>query len=194
MREVRHSLGTRALHMGVALAVVWQLGVSLLMRGPSPNRPGDSLFLTHQWVGIATLTILVLFWLNLALRRFGSQAGDLFPWFSRPRRRALVQDAALHGRALIRLRLPPSSAGSPLASAVHGLGLLLMTLMAGTGFVWWLAGPSGIGGTAREVHKIFANLAWVYLVAHAGLAIVHHLRREASLSEMWSLRAGKQGD
>lgn len=77
---------------------------------------------------------------------------------------------------------------------MHGLGLLLMTFMAGTGLVWRLIRPTGLGGTVLEVHKLFANLAWVYLIAHAGLAVVHHLRREASLSEMWSLRAGKLGD
>ncbi|KAF0113433.1 MAG: hypothetical protein FD150_2061 [Rhodobacteraceae bacterium] len=194
MKETRHSLGTRMLHMGVALAIMWQLGVSLVMQGPGQNSFGDALFQTHQWVGIASLTLLVLFWLNLALRSSGSAPGALFPGASRARRAALAQDAAQHGRSLLRFRLPQFSDVSPLASAVHGLGLLLMTLMAGTGFVWWLIGPSGLGGTILEVHKLFANLAWVYLIAHAGLAVVHHVRREASLSEMWSLRAGKQGD
>lgn len=66
---------------------------------------------------------------------------------------------------------------------MHGLGLLLVTLMAASGFTWWLGATGAVGP-----HKLFANLVWVYLIAHTGLAVVHHLRRDASLAEMWSLR------
>lgn len=90
MKETRHGLGTRMLHMGVALAIMWQLGVSLVMQGPGQNSFGDAVFQTHQWVGIASLTLIVLFWLNLALRSSGSAPGALLPWASRARRAALA--------------------------------------------------------------------------------------------------------
>lgn len=179
-------LTTRVLHMGVALAVIWQLGVSLAMQGPRGTRPGDTLFITHSYVGLAALGLIVLFWLNLVARRLGTDAGALFPWLSAARRAALWSDARAQLGALTRFRLPDYVEGSALASAVHGLGL--MTLMAATGAAWWALAPSTTAGLFEEVHKAFANLAWVYLIAHAGLAVVHHLRREASLSEMWSLR------
>lgn len=179
----RHSLATRGLHMGVALAVIWQLAVSLGMEGPRPNQPGNALFETHEVVGLASFGLIVLFWLNLMLRRAGTQAGALFPWLSGPRRAALVEDARRHWQALRARRFPGYDEGAPLASAVHGLGLLLVTLMAASGFAWWLGATGAMGP-----HKLFANLVWVYLIAHAGLAVIHHLRRDASLAEMWSLR------
>lgn len=188
MAAPRHAWTTRLLHMGVALAVIWQLGVSLAMQGPRGATPGDALFTTHSYVGLAALGLIVLFWLNLMMRRVGTNAGALFPWLSSARRAALWSDTKAQLGPLTRFRLPDYVEGSTLASAVHGLGLLLMTLMAATGAAWWALAPSATAGLFEEVHKALANLAWVYLIAHAGLAVVHHLRREASLSEMWSLR------
>lgn len=190
----RHGRATRLLHAGVALAVIWQLGVSLAMQGPRGTTPGDTLFSTHSYVGLAALGLIVLFWINLTLRRIGTNAGALFPWFSAERRAALWADTRAHLAALMRLRLPPYVEGSALASAVHGLGLLLMTLMAASGTAWWFTEPSAAAGVFENVHKLFANLAWVYLIAHAGLAVLHHLRGEASLSEMWSLRGRTEGE
>lgn len=186
----RHALTTRLLHMGVALAVIWQLGVSLIMQGPRGARPGDVFFTTHSYVGLAAMAVIVLFWANLMLRRLGTAHGALFPWFSAARRAALWADTRAHLAALTRLRLPHYVEDSALASAVHGLGLLLMTLMAGTGTLWWFTAPSAAAGTFETVHKLFANLAWAYLIGHAGLAVIHHLRGDAALSEMWSLRGG----
>jgi cytochrome b561 len=41
---------------------------------------------------------------------------------------------------------------------------------------------------AMTVHFALANLVWVYLVAHAGMAAIHHFARSASLTRMWRLR------
>ncbi|MFN3292394.1 MAG: cytochrome b/b6 domain-containing protein [Gemmobacter sp.] len=75
----RHGLGTRILHLGVALAVIWQVGVSLLMQGPRGATPGDTLFATHSYVGLASFGLILLFWLNLLARRIGTESGALFP-------------------------------------------------------------------------------------------------------------------
>lgn len=184
----RHAFATRLLHMGVALAVIWQLGVSLIMQGPRGARPGDVFFTTHSYVGLAAMAVIVLFWANVMVRRIGTDRGALFPWFSAERCAALWADTRAHLAALTRLRLPHYVESSALASAVHGLGLLLMTLMAGTGTLWWFTAPSAAAEIFETVHRLFANLAWAYLIGHAGLAIVHHLRGDAPLSEMWSLR------
>jgi cytochrome b561 len=87
--------------------------------------------------------------------------------------------------------MPRYAEDSAFAASVHG-PLLLMTIMAGTGSLWSALQPSG--EIFETIHKLLANLVWVYLIAHAGLAIVHHLRREASLGEMWSLRGRNRGD
>lgn len=187
----RHNLATRLLHMAVALSVIWQLGVSLVMQKPRGARPGDVFFATHSYLGLATLGLLVLFWLLLPLRRRGTAPGALIPWLSSARRQAVWADAKVHAAALLRLRLPSYQDGSALASAVHGLGLLLMTAMAATGAAWWFLQPSAGARAFEEVHKALANLAWAYLIAHASLAVIHHLRGERVLPAMWSLRGAR---
>ena len=106
---------------------------------------------------------------------------------------ALWSDSLRHLKALLSLRLPEFVEDAPLPSAVHGLGLLLMSVMALSGAVWfvtWLerAQRGGLGSFAMQMHHLFANLVWVYLMGHAGLGLLHHLLGEASLGRMWSLR------
>lgn len=191
MGATRHDLATRLLHMAVALSVIWQLGVSLVMQKPRGARPGDLFFATHSYVGLATLGVLALFWLLVLVRRQGTALGALIPWLSSARRQAVWADAKAHVAALLRFRMPRYQEGSALASAVHGLGLLLMTAMAATGAAWWFLQPSATARAFEEVHKALANLAWAYLVAHATLAVIHHLRGEGVLSSMWSLRSAR---
>ncbi|WP_415635625.1 cytochrome b/b6 domain-containing protein [Paracoccus aminovorans] len=179
---------TRLLHIGVALSVIWQLLVSLGMEAPRPGQSGNALFETHEYVGLTAFMFITAFWLNLTLRRLGTDPGGLMPWFSAHRRAALMADTRRHLTALRHGRFPAYEEASPLASAVHGLGLLLVTLMAGTGVIWWLGPTGALAGPAIGIHKLFANLVWAYLIAHAGLAVVHHFRRDAPLAEIWSLR------
>jgi cytochrome b561 len=68
------------------------------------------------------------------------------------------------------------------------LGLSLISLMAASGTIWFWLPPAAPARTVMEIHRLFANLTWAYLIAHAGLAMLHHLLRQASLTEMWSLR------
>lgn len=78
-------------------------------------------------------------------------------------------------------------------SAVHGLGLLLMTSMAASGGVYaaqvWagLQSPEPDGSLAMTVHFALANLVWVYLIAHAGMATIHHFASSVPLGKMWRL-------
>ncbi len=77
---------------------------------------------------------------------------------------------------------------------MHGLGLILMTSMAATGGVYpaqvWagLQSAEPDGSLAMSVHFALANLVWVYLITHAGMAMVHHFARSAPLARMWRLR------
>jgi hypothetical protein len=131
-RKPDWSWTTRLLHFLLALSVTHQLFISLVMVVPQDNRPGDILFSLHQNVGLATFAIILTYWSWLALRRSDRGAGALFPWFSKSARTALVNDVLAHLASLRRLRLPPGEE-QPLAAAVHGLGFLVATIMAGRG-------------------------------------------------------------
>ncbi|MEM5470411.1 cytochrome b/b6 domain-containing protein [Hoeflea sp. AS60] len=192
----RHTFSTRIVHAGLAITIIANLALSLVMQGPHRDRPGDWLFATHQYVGLAALIFAFAFWSVMMVRNHGTDRGALFPWLVSDRRSALLNDLRAHISALRKLRLPGYHDHNPLASAVHGLGLLLMTAMAVTGSVyfaasWFGAQTATAVGWDLEIHSLLANLVWAYLIGHAGLALIHHYSQNLSLTEMWSLAPNK---
>jgi len=183
---VRHVFTTRLFHAGVALAVAFQLVISLVMDGPEPGRADGLALWAHEYAGLAALALIALFWLNLTLRRVGTAPGALFPWAAPARRAALRAEALALKDALTRLRLPGHDETAALASAAHGLGLLLMSAMALSGAAWFWLG----GDLLLDLHGLFGNLAWAYLLGHAGMAALHHVTGVAPLGAMWSLKRG----
>jgi len=188
----RHTRATRSIHMLLALAVVYQLLTSLIMSEPAPGEPEDLLLELHQYGGLATFSFVFTFWVVLVVRRQGTRPGALFPWLSRSRRALFLDDLKRYWHAIRGRSFPAHQADSPVAAAIHGLGLLLMTAMVCTGVFWFVADFYGYQKALPvelviDVHKILSNLAWAYLVGHAGMALLHHFRREAALGEMWSL-------
>ena len=78
------------------------------------------------------------------------------------------------------LTLPDPERSEAMASALHGLGLLIALAMAATGTLGWLtwdqSGPMGsFTHTVFDLHGVIANLMWAYLVAHVGAAVLHEL-------------------
>ncbi len=108
----------------------------------------------------------------------------LFPWFSLTGLRLVSADLKLHLRTLAKLRLA-QNAGA-LANAVHGLGLLTVTAMALTGAVSLILGPD-LAKQVIEIHTATANLMWAYVIAHASLAVIHHLVGDPVLRQMFTL-------
>ncbi|MEQ8345934.1 MAG: cytochrome b/b6 domain-containing protein [Sneathiellaceae bacterium] len=192
-RLTRHSRATRVVHFGLAISVIVQLLTSLAMNAARSGHPEDTLFMLHEYSGLAALGFVLLFWLVVTVRRTGTATARLLPWFSAGDRRLVWQDIRHHSLYLRRGALPPCDDAGPMASAIHGLGLLLMTLMAGLGTIWFALEVSGsagqLAGAAIEVHKLFGNLAWAYLAGHTSLALLHHMCGEARLRQMLSLRA-----
>jgi cytochrome b561 len=188
---MKSSLTTRLLHAALAAAIVHQLVVSLFMEAPKPGRPAENLaFELHETVGLVSLGLLALFWLWTMFRQREEGPGALVPWFSAERRRLVLADVANYRRSLVQLRLPSPTAETPLASAVHGLGLLVATAMAVTGaMVYALMGADGSlaggGKFALELHEVFANLMWAYLIGHAGIAVVHDILGHRVLGRMF---------
>lgn len=189
----RHSFPTRLVHMALAMAVIVQVLTSLLMTAPLDGREEDWLFEVHETAGMTALFLVAGFWLVLVYRRRGTDPAIMFPWLSATRRRALWDDISDHWRSIKLFRLPDYRAESPLACAVHGLGLLLVTAMAVSGALFFLAmsldAKTSLWATIDiEVHEILSNFVWAYLIGHAGLAVIQHHLKNMRLGEMWSLR------
>jgi len=188
---MQKTLTTRILHAALAVAIVHQLVVSLFMERPRPGGPTENLaFEFHETVGLISLALLALFWLWTMLRRKEEGPGALFPWFSAERLRLVLADIGNYRNSLVQRRLPPPMAETPLASAIHGLGLLVATAMAVTGaIVYAVMGADGSlaggGHFVLELHEAFASLMWAYLIGHAGIAIVHDIVGHRVLGRMF---------
>lgn len=159
---VSRSVATRLLHLLLLLAVVHQLVNSQFIRRPHPGDPPSLLWALHQYVGVTALLAVSAFW--------------------------VAADVAKYARSIVAGKLVDDR-DSAFAEAVHGLGLLVVSMMAVTGTIWLLtATGTAFGRTALNVHKLFANLMWAYLVAHAGLAVLHHLLGSDIFSRMFLSR------
>lgn len=190
----RHSLPTRLVHAGLALAVVTQLAVSLVMKPAENGHAGNLWFDIHEYGGLSAFVLVLLFWIVLTVRKRGTPAGLLFPWFSAVRLTALWADIKRHLVQLARLRLPPHDETSPLASAVHGLGILLITAAAASGTLFYFFGGGdahvgGLIGFILEIHGTLGSIAWVYLIGHVSLAVLQRIFSDFNLSDMWSLHS-----
>lgn len=190
--DPRHGFATRLLHAGLAISIIVQLLTSLVMQGPSNTDSGDQLFQIHHYAGLIAMALAFLFWLTIVFRRGGTDFGALIPWLSPARRKAFFDDLLMHLRLALRFRLPPYEEEGPLASGIHGLGLLLISAMALSGTIYalqvWVghsAEPDGV--LVMQVHFALANLVWAYLIGHAAMATLHHITRSAHLARMWSL-------
>ena len=180
------SWATRLIHLLLLSAILCQLATSQFMRKPFPGDPASTTFDLHQYVGLASTVIVFAFWIWTAIRRGEIGFGRLMPWLSASRRKAVFADAAVQLRLLARLHAPSDEDGA-LASAVHGLGLLVATAMAVTGTLYFVAPHAAFGRSAMSLHKLSANLMWGYLFAHAGIAVVHHMLGSDIFSRMfWS--------
>lgn len=177
------SRATRVLHLLLAIAIVAQLSLSLGMETPRRGLPGDQLFELHEKTGLATLGLLAGFWIWSMLRTGETRPSLLLPWFSRERRRAFFSDLGAHLRTL-RTGKVAMTEEKPFASGVHGLGLLLASLMATTGALGYFVPQTRF---LLEVHETAAPLMWVYLLGHAGIAVLHQYNGDALISRMFSL-------
>ena len=189
---LRRSMTTKLLHGALALCVLHQLLLVSLVEAPEGPTAGNTFFEIHRIVGLTALAVLLAFWAWLARRRLEPGITALVPWFTARGRAAVHADLGEHLATLRQRRLPEIDEGhSALAAAIHGLGLLAVTLMAVTGGLFaWFGHDSGVGGVALEIHQMAANLLWAYLIGHVGMAFVHLWLGQPVLHRMFGRRRG----
>lgn len=189
---MKRVVATRLLHFALAAAVIHQLIGSYVMHSPRPSgRQGNFAFSLHEYVGLASVAVLFLFWIWVVIRHREHGFSDLVPWFSAAKRRALINDLRRHLAALSRFRLPLPARESALASSTHGLGLIVASIMAITGaVVYFQMGPDGslteLGRSALWIHRPVANLMWAYLIGHASIALLHQMSGHQVFQRMFS--------
>jgi cytochrome b561 len=185
---VARSQLTRGLHLTLLLAVLYQLISSEVIERPLPGEAPSTLYRLHEYIGIGSLGVVCVFWLWTLVRRGETSIASLFPWLSPRAIKAIVDDVVDQIHAILRRDFSGDSSGA-LASAVHGLGLLIVTAMAATGTVLFFSGGV-VAHDAMALHRLIANLMWAYLIGHAGLATLHHLLGSDILRPMFWIRRG----
>ena len=188
-----HSTATRALHLVLLLTVLHQLIGSQFMERPFPGDPASWVFDVHQYAGLASLAVVGGFWAWTFARRGETRLERLLPWFSAGHRRMVVADLADQLGRLLRGRAPDDRDGA-LASATHGLGLLAVTGMVLTGTLYFVADGTQAAHYALLAHKLLANAMWAYLVAHAGVALLHEALGGRVLRRMFGTGRRHNGD
>jgi cytochrome b561 len=186
--SIARSQITRALHLLLLLAVLHQVISSKLINRPLPGDAPSTLYLLHEYIGMASLAIVCAFWLWTLVRHGETSLGKLFPWLSPRRIIAIVDDVIDQIKAIRRGDFSGESSGA-FASAVHGGGLLIVTAMATTGTVLFFSGGS-VFHYAMSLHRVIANLMWAYLIGHGGIAALHHLLGSDMLRRMFWIRRG----
>ncbi|RAN35279.1 hypothetical protein HY11_14255 [Hyphomonas pacifica] len=180
--------------MLIAIAVIVQLATSLVMNAHPQDGSEDVFFEVHEYSGLISFAVICAFWVIILFRQRGTTLSELFPWFSVRRRKELIDAVKARLRNTDKTGRLSFYDGDPLAKAVHGLGIAIISVMAMTGLTYFVALKLGAGegilaSTAMLIHEPVSKLAWAYLVAHAGIAVFHALLKERALSVMWSLKA-----
>lgn len=191
------SLITRLLHLALASGVTLQLLLSTIMQRPRPGTVATTLeslaFSLHEVIGLSLALVIPCWLLWLLLRRDEPTAGELFMWTRRAGRLAMsgairrVLTDAWRGLLTVEGEI------QPLVRSVHGLGILCVLLMACSGILAWLGmdetgALTGWARIALDIHQLTANFMWLFLIGHAGMALLHQYRGEATISRMFSLR------
>lgn len=187
------SAGLRLSHAVVGVAAVYQLIGSEWMEPPWKFERASALeqqmFELHEWVGLAAGAALLIMLVSL-WRRYGfTLAGHFMPWLaggSRALFRTQLREAV---SSTFRLRAPPATRVAVLAAAWEGLGLLSLAFLAATGALMALIEDSPqLMHDIGEVHELGVLPLKLYILGHAGMALLHELRGEGLIRRMWGGR------
>jgi cytochrome b561 len=181
---------TRLLHLFLAIGIFVQLLISEIMDEPESDHPADLFYLVHEFLGLALLGILGVYWVWVVIRKSETSFFQLFPWLSVSRYQPILEDLKKYTKSILSLGLPDSESPSPLAKAVQGAGLVVALLLGVSGLLIFLYAPpdgelDGWLHLIEEIHEAFGSILWVYLVAHISMAMLHQLAGHSRTKDMF---------
>ncbi|WMP18743.1 cytochrome b/b6 domain-containing protein [Thiothrix lacustris] len=184
---------TRLLHGLMALGIVGQLVFSQLMVAPDELEEATALqkfaLEGHELVGLGVVAVMVLHWLWMLFPKSDVSFGKLFPWGPSGLKRVFADVGHIFKRG----HLPEVGNDAGLAGFIHGLGFLIATAMAASGFALYLVLDFGDGAGSDSFeqyahwHGFFATFMWIYLAGHVIAAAWHEYRGQRLISGMFKL-------
>ena len=191
MIQMNYDRLTRWRHAALAVGISLQLLVSTVMDAPKNGVAAMGLagqaFEVHETLGLSLLAVLIVHWGWSLTGSVKHGIAHLFPWFSKVRLAALRDEL----RQLRKFRLEYPETPSPLAGAVHGLGLLTATALAATGLVIYLSSDGFLSvnvDSVKDIHGALGTVMWVDLVGHAGMAALHQWLGHRTVTQMFMLK------
>ncbi len=190
----KHSYKTRCLHAIIASLIIVQLYSIYAIENRFFTKPiREFLFSVHKYGGITAFIAVLLFWSVIMTRSQGTSVKELFPFLSLTALKNLKNDAIYYFKNIIKFKIPDHHTPSPLASCIHGIGIIIMSVMAITGVHRYIVYEFAITKTpiikfVTSLHHVFADYAWIYLGLHVSMALINHFAKKQRLSQMWSLK------
>lgn len=135
----------RRFHSLPALATVEHLSTNPVMRATESEASGLPRLARHRVGGPAAAGLSLGFCLVWLARKCEAAARAPIPWLSAARRALHRPFVVVHLFVAPTLRLPQFNAEGAMASAVHGGGLMLLSIMAAMGMVFF-----GMRGTVSR--------------------------------------------
>lgn len=168
------------LHAALATGVVLELALESVMHVPAGVGQGvrdwhREAFELHSHFGPTVAVICVLHWIWICLPYSRPGVAYLFPWVRREGRMGLHREF----NDLLRFKLPPRGALSPLVGTVHGAGLSAVTGSVIGGTVSYLGYYTGVPIPRQVLHwaaleLIFTSwFVWPFVVGHVSMALWH---------------------
>lgn len=189
---------TRVLHSLMALGILGQLILSLMMTEPDHLDQATALeklaWQGHEFLGLTVVVVLLLQWIWLMLPSSDLSFSHFFPWSASGFKQISTDIAYIFKNRS--LPLAEKNTGG-LAGFIHGLGLLVATIMAASGVALYvvIAWGDGAGSDAFEaiapIHGLVANLMWAYVIGHILAAVWHESRGERIIASMLRGKAPK---
>lgn len=194
MSQIKHTYKTRLLHCVIAVLITVQLYTIYALDNRFFTKPIRSfLFSVHTYSGIVVFCALFLFWIVIMTRQQGTSVKELFPWVSVSALKNVFHDCGYYITSLRHFKIPEHRTPAPLASAIHGIGIIIMSVMAISGVHRYLVYQLSITKTPlikaiTSLHGVFGDYAWIYLSIHASIALLNHIAKKQNLSAMWSFK------
>jgi len=185
---------TRWLHALIALSIITQLLLSQVLAPPDEFIDATDLAKAamegHEVIGLIAAGLLVIHWLWLFLQQSDVKLKNLFPLSLVGRQQVMADIKYL----LKNKSLPSAENHGGLSGLIHGIGILVASGVAFTGVGLYIVMDFTEEGfesfffeAIAEVHELFGNLMWFYLVAHVFAAVWHEYSGDHIIGRMFKL-------